>query len=426
MMALQDMTKAQLTARLQELDAQYAAYRARDLKLDMSRGKPGPEQLNLTMDMLDSLHSAADCAAANGVDVRNYGMLEGLPEARALFAEVLGVTPEQVIVGGNSSLNLMFDYIATAYAKGVCGEQPWCRQGAVKFLCPVPGYDRHFGITEYFGIEMINVPMTADGPDMDMVERLIADPLVKGMWCVPMYANPTGTTYSDETVRRLAAMTPAAKDFRIIWDNAYCLHHLTDTPDTLLNLYTEAAARGHEDNLIMFTSTSKISFPGAGVAVMAGSPANIADIKRRMTVQTIGFDKLNMLRHVRYFRDLAGIQAHMKKHAALIRPKFDVVLDTLEAKLAGKGVASWHRPNGGYFVSVDLLHGGAKETVRLLREAGVVMTGAGATYPYGNDPADANIRIAPTYPPLSELQIAMDLFCICAEMATVHALLAES
>ena len=292
----------------------------------------------------------------------------------------------------------------------------------MKFLCPAPGYDRHFAVTEYFGIELLTVNMTDTGPDMDQVEHLAADPSVKGIWCVPMYSNPDGITYSDETVRRLAAMT-TAPDFRIVWDNAYCLHHLTDTPDSLLNLYDEAAAQGNGDRVVMFCSTSKISFPGAGVAAMAASPANIADVKKRMTVQTIGHDKINMLRHVRYFHDLAGLQAHMKMHAAILRPKFQVVLDALERNLAGKGVASWHRPRGGYFVSVNVMEGCAGETVRLLREAGVVMTGAGATFPYGRDPRDANIRIAPTFPPLEELRTAMELFTICAELAAAEKLL---
>ena len=422
MKALNELTKAQLSARAAELQEQYDAYKARGLKLDMSRGKPGPEQLDLTLDMLECVNEREGYKTAGGVDTRNYGLLDGLPEAKKLFADILEMAPENVIVGGNSSLNLMFDYIAQAYSRGVCGGEPWCRQGKVKFLCPAPGYDRHFGVTEYFGIELLTVDMTPDGPDMEQVERLAADPLVKGIWCVPKYSNPDGYTYSDETVRRLAAMK-TAPDFRIMWDNAYCLHHLTDTPDPLLNIYEELKKHGNEDRVVMFCSTSKISFPGAGVAALAASPANIADIKKRMSSQTIGYDKINMLRHVRYFRDLDGIKAHMRLHEAILRPKFAVVLDTLERRLAGRGVASWHKPNGGYFVSVNLMDGCAKETVRLLAEAGVVMTGAGATYPYGRDPRDANIRVAPTYPPLDELQMAMDLFCVCAELACVKKLL---
>ena len=336
---------------------------------------------------------------------------------------MLGMAPENVIVGGNSSLNMMFDYISGAYSKGVCGAAPWGHQGAVKFLCPAPGYDRHFAVTEYFGFELIAVDMTESGPDMEQVEQLVQDPLVKGIWCVPMYSNPDGITYSDETVRRMARLRPAAPDFRIMWDNAYCMHHLYDTPDTLLNVYEEAKAAGNEDIVVLFTSTSKISFPGSGMAAMAASPANIADVKKRMTVQTIGHDKLNMLRHARFFKDIEGIRAHMKLHAAILRPKFQMVLDTLEQQLGDTGIASWHKPNGGYFVSVNLMDGCARETVRLLKEAGVVMTGAGATYPYGKDPHDANIRIAPTYPPLDELKTAMELFCICAELVCAQKLL---
>lgn len=417
MEALQQLSKEALQAHIGELEALYEQGKAKGLKLDMSRGKPGPEQLDLTLEMLDCVNARDGYQTANGIDTRNYGLLDGIPEAKAIFADILGVQPENVIVGGNSSLNMMFDYIATAFAKGICGHEPWARQGAVKFLCPAPGYDRHFAITEYFGIEMLTVPLLDNGPDMDLVEKLVKDPLVKGIWCVPMYSNPDGITYSDETVRRMAALQPAAEDFRIMWDNAYAVHHLTDTPDTLLNIYKEAAALGKEDMVIEFASTSKISFPGSGIAAMAASPANVADVKKRMTVQTIGHDKLNMLRHVRFFKNADGVREHMKLHAAILRPKFAAVLEALESNLGGKGIARWHKPAGGYFVSVNLLDGCAKETVRLLKEAGVVMTGAGATYPYGRDPRDANIRIAPTYPSLEELKEAMALFCICAELA---------
>ncbi len=417
MEALQQLSKEALQAHIEELEALYEQGKAKGLKLDMSRGKPGPEQLDLTLEMLDCVNARDGYQTANGIDTRNYGLLDGIPEAKAIFADILGVQPENVIVGGNSSLNMMFDYIATAFAKGVCGHEPWARQGAVKFLCPAPGYDRHFAITEYFGIEMLTVPLLDNGPDMELVEKLVKDPLVKGIWCVPMYSNPDGITYSDETVRRMAALQPAAADFRIMWDNAYAVHHLTDTPDTLLNIYKEAAALGKEDMVIEFASTSKISFPGSGIAAMAASPANVADVKKRMTVQTIGHDKLNMLRHVRFFKNADGVREHMKLHAAILRPKFAAVLEALESNLGGKGIARWHKPAGGYFVSVNLLDGCAKETVRLLKEAGVVMTGAGATYPYGRDPRDANIRIAPTYPSLEELKEAMALFCICAELA---------
>ncbi len=423
---LEELTREELSARLDQLTEQYAGYKARGLSLDMSRGKPGPAQLDLTMDMLGCVNAEDGFKAENGWDTRNYGILDGIPEAKKLFAEILGVTPANVIVGGNSSLNMMFDYIATAYAKGVGGCEPWSRQGTVKFLCPAPGYDRHFAITQYFGVEMLTVAMTATGPDMDAVEALVKDPAVKGMWCVPMYSNPDGITYSDETVRRIAALTPAAPVFRVMWDNAYCVHHLYEEQDTLLNLYTEAEKCGHEDMVVMFTSTSKVSFPGAGMAAMAVSPRNAAEVKARMTVQTIGHDKINMLRHTRYFKDLEGVKAHMRRHAAVMRPRFDTVLKNLEAfGLRDKGVATWHEPRGGYFVSVNVMPGCAKETVRLLDEAGVKMTGAGATYPYGKDPADSNIRIAPSYPSVEELQVAMEMFCICAEMAAVRVLLAR-
>ncbi len=423
MLNLKTATTQELTARLAELRASYEEYKSRDLRLDMSRGKPGAAQLDLTLGMFESLSAQDMYLTATGFDTRNYGLLDGIPEAKVMFAELLNVSPDNVIVCGNSSLNLMFDYIATAYYKGVCGNTPWSKVEGAKFLCPTPGYDRHFGITEYFGIEMINVPMTENGPDMDLVEEYVKDPLVKGMWCVPMYSNPDGFTYSDETVRRFAALKPAAPDFRVMWDNAYCVHHLTDTPDTLLNVFEAAKGTPAEDFFIELMSTSKISFPGAGVAVIAASARNVADIKSRMTVQTIGYDKLNMLRHVRFFKDADGVREHMKLHAALLRPRFELVLEMLERELGGRGIADWHNPNGGYFISVNVCEGCAKRTVRLLAEAGVVLTGAGATYPYGNDPADSNIRLAPTFPPMEELQVAMEMFCICAEIAAIESLI---
>ena len=425
MATLQDMSKTQLDQYIADREIQYEAYKAKGLKLDMSRGKPGAEQLDLTLDMLECVNPHDGFLTQNGMDSRNYGLLDGIPEAKSLFAGLLGIPADNIIVGGNSSLNMMFDYIATAYAKGICGHEPWSRQGAVKFLCPAPGYDRHFAVTEYFGLELITVDMTGTGPDMDQVEKWVQDPLVKGIWCVPMYSNPDGITYSDDTVRRLAHLRPAAPDFRIMWDNAYCVHHLTDTPDTLLNIFDEALVAGNEDLVVMFASTSKISFPGAGIAAMGSSNANMADVKNRMSFQTIGYDKLNMLRHVRFFKDADGVREHMKLHAAILRPKFAVVKEALEAQLGGLGIASWHNPNGGYFVSVNLLPGCAKETIRLLKEAGVVMTGAGATFPYGKDPKDSNIRIAPTFPPLNELKTAMDLFCICAQLACARRLAAD-
>lgn len=423
MSTLQSLSEEQLSARLGVLEATYEDYKSRGLKLDMSRGKPGPEQLELSMKLLDTVDSQTGAKTLKGEETRNYGMLDGIPEMKDMFADVLGVESANVIVGGNSSLNLMFDYISQAYSHGVCGHPAWCREEKVKFLCPAPGYDRHFAVTEYFGIELIAVDMTENGPDMDQVERLAADPQVKGIWCVPMYSNPDGITYSDETVRRLCGMKTGAPDFRIMWDNAYGLHHLTDTPDQLLNVYETAKACGNEDRVMLFASTSKISFPGAGVAAMAGSPANIADVKNRLSFETIGYDKLNMLRHARYFGNADGLREHYKQHAAVIRPKFKAVLESLEMHLGGKGIARWKTPNGGYFVSVFLLDGCAKETVRLLKEAGVVMTGAGATYPYGKDPRDSNIRIAPTYPSLDEVRTAIDMFCVCAELACVRKLL---
>ena len=423
MEALRELSKEALRARVAELETRYEEGRAKGLKLDMSRGKPGPEQLDLTLDMLECVNARDGYRTVNGTDTRNYGLLDGIPEAKAIFAEILGVGTENIIVGGNSSLNMMFDYIATAYARGICGREPWSRQGAVKFLCPVPGYDRHFAITEYFGIEMLNIPMTESGPDMDRVEELVKDPLVKGIWCVPMYSNPDGITYSDETVRRMAALSPAAADFRIIWDNAYAVHHLTDTPDTLLNIYEEAAARGKEDMVVQFASTSKISFPGSGIAAMAASPANVADVKKRMTVQTIGHDKLNQLRHVRFFGDIEGMKKHMSKQAAILRPKFEAVTDILEKELGGLGIGEWTKPLGGYFISFDALPGCAKAIVAKCKEAGVVMTGAGATFPYGKDPKDSNIRIAPSFPTPEEMAQAADLFALCVKLVSVDKLL---
>lgn len=425
MALVKDMSQQDLQERANQLRNRYEEYKAMGLQLNMARGKPGPEQMDLTMGLLDCVNERTGALSEDGEDTRNYGMLEGIPEARKLFGEVLEMNPSNVIVGGNSSLNLMFDYISMAYTKGVGGCEPWSRQGAVKFLCPSPGYDRHFAVTEYFGMELLTVPMTQQGPDMDEVERLAADPLVKGIWCVPMYSNPTGITYSDETVRRLAAMKTGAPDFRIMWDNAYGLHHLSEDHDRLLNLYEEAVKCGTGDRVICFCSTSKISFSGAGVAAMAASPANIAEIKNRMGYQTIGYDKINMLRHVRYFHDRKGLEEHMKLHAAILRPKFRVVLDTLQNRLGGRGIASWIEPKGGYFVSVDLPEGCAKQTVAMLKEAGVTLTGAGATYPYGKDPRDSNLRIAPTYPSVDELQTAMDLFCLCAELVYIEKLLKE-
>ena len=420
------MSKEQLLTEKSVLEQQYAEYKAKGLKLDMSRGKPAPEQLDLSIDML--LHCLdGDYKASNGIDCRNYGILDGIPEAKKLFEEMLNIGDDEIIVGGNSSLQLMYDTIIRALHFGVYGgDKPWGKCEKVKFLCPVPGYDRHFAICESLGIEMIPVEYKADGPDMDVVEKLVAeDEEIKGIWCVPMYSNPTGITYSDEVVRRFAALKPAAKDFRIFWDNAYCVHHLSDDHDSLLNIIEECKKAGNPDMVFQFTSTSKISFPGGGLAVIVASKNNIDFIKNQMTVQTIGFDKLNQLRHCKYFKNFDGIKAHMKKHAAIIQPKFSVVLYVLNKEIAPLGIGKWVSPKGGYFVSFDAMEGCAKRIVSLAAEAGVVMTGAGATYPYGKDPKDSNIRIAPTFPSVDELRQAMEIFCVCVKLASVEKLLAE-
>lgn len=420
------MTKEQLAAEKAQLEKAYNEHKAKGLKLDMSRGKPAPVQLDLTKDMMTIL-GTDDYKTEGGMDCRNYGVLDGIPEAKAMFAEMLDVKPENIIVGGNASLQLMYDTIIRALQLGVLGsEKPWCKYDKVKFLCPVPGYDRHFAICQSLGIEMINVEYKEDGPDMDEVERLVAsDESIKGIWCVPMYSNPTGLTYSDEVVKRMAALKPAAKDFRIFWDNAYCVHHLSDDHDTLLNIIDECAKAGNPDMVFEFTSTSKISFPGSGLAVMAASKANIDFVKSQMTYQTIGFDKLNQLRHVRFFKNADGIKEQMKRHAAIIRPKFEAVLEILDKEIAPVGAGNWKSPKGGYFISFDGFDGTAKRIVSLAKEAGVVMTGAGATYPYGKDPKDKNIRIAPTFPTVEELRAAMEVFCVCVKLASVEKLLAD-
>ena len=425
-MVYAEMSKEQLLTEKGVLEQQYAEYKAKGLKLDMSRGKPAPEQLDLSIDML--LHCLdGDYKASNGIDCRNYGILDGIPEAKKLFEEMLDIGDDEIIVGGNSSLQLMYDTIIRALHFGVYGgDKPWGKCEKVKFLCPVPGYDRHFAICESLGIEMIPVQYKEDGPDMDEVERLVSsDEEIKGIWCVPMYSNPTGITYSDEVVRRFAALKPAAKDFRIFWDNAYCVHHLSDDHDTLLNIIEECKKAGNPDMVFQFTSTSKISFPGGGLAVIVASKNNIDFIKNQMTVQTIGFDKLNQLRHCKFFKNYDGIKAHMKKHAAIIQPKFSVVLYVLNKEIAPLGIGKWVSPKGGYFVSFDAMEGCAKRIVSLAAEAGVVMTGAGATYPYGKDPKDSNIRIAPTFPSVDELRQAMEIFCVCVKLASVEKLLAE-
>ena len=425
MKAYTEMSKEELLTLKAELEQKYQDAKALNLALDMSRGKPAAAQLDLSMPMMSILDEKSVLKAENGFDCRNYGVLDGIPEAKQLMAEMMGVKAENVIVYGNSSLNIMYDTVARSVVHGVCGSTPWCKLDKVKFLCPVPGYDRHFAITESFGIEMINIPMSEDGPDMDLVEKYVNnDETVKGIWCVPMYSNPQGVSYSDETVRRLAALKPAAKDFRLYWDNAYCVHHLyEDKQDVILNILDECAKAGNPDMVYQFASTSKVTFPGSGVAAMSTSEANIADIKKKMTVQTIGHDKINQLRHVKFLKNIDGIKAHMSKQAAVIRPKFEAVLTKLENELAGLGIATWTNPNGGYFVSFETLDGCAKAVVQKCKEAGVVMTGAGATFPYGKDPKDSNIRIAPTLPTPEELSQAADLFVLCVKLVSVEKLL---
>ncbi len=421
---LTEMNMEELSAFKKQCAEEYESYKAKGMKLDMSRGKPSTEQLDLAMPMFDVFTNAASMLAEDGTDCRNYGCLTGIPDAKRLFGELLGVNADEIIIGGNSSLAMMYDTVSRAVTHGVYGsEKPWGKCDKVKFLCPVPGYDRHFAICESFGIEMINVPMRSDGPDMDMIEQLVSeDESIKGIWCVPMYSNPDGISYSDEVVRRFADLSPKAKDFRIFWDNAYCVHHLTDTPDRILNILDECKKNGKEDMVFIFASTSKISFSGAGVAIMAGSVNNVKQITKLMGIQCISYDKINQLRHVKYFKNVDGIMAHMAKHRAIIEPKFKLVLDMLDAQLGGFGILEWNKPNGGYFISVNTLDGCAKRVVELCREAGVVLTSAGATFPYGKDPHDRNIRIAPTYPPLAELEAAMNIFCVSVKLASAEKL----
>ena len=422
-----EMTREELTALKEELDRQYDEIKAKGLSLDMSRGKPSEAQLDRSMGMLDVLHSNFDAKCETGVDCRNYGVIDGIPEAKRLLGAMSEVDPDNIIIYGNSSLNVMFDSIARSMTHGVMGNTPWCKLDKVKFLCPVPGYDRHFKMTAYFGIEMINVPMRPDGPDMDMVEKLVSeDDAIKGIWCVPKYSNPQGYTYSRKTVERFARLKPAAPDFRIYWDNAYSIHHLyNDNLDFLVEILGECEKAGNPDIVYKFTSTSKVSFPGSGIAAVAASQANLDDFRSYMRFQTIGHDKLNQLRHVRFFKNLDGLHAHMKKHADIIRPKFEMVLDVLDQEIGGLEIADWTRPHGGYFISFDAMDGCAKRIVALAKEAGVVMTEAGATYPYGKDPHDSNIRIAPTYPTLDELAEAVKVFVLCVKKASAEKLLAE-
>ncbi len=428
MKSYKSMSKAELEALKTELEKEFNDFKAQGLSLDMSRGKPSQEQLDLSMDMMDVLHSGSDLRCSTGVDCRNYGVLDGIPEAKELLGAMCEVDADKMIIYGNSSLNVMYDTVARAMTHGIMGSTPWCKLDKVKFLCPVPGYDRHFAITEYFGIEMINIPMTLEGPDMDLVEKYVSeDPAVKGIWCVPKYSNPQGISYSDETVRRFARLKPAAEDFRIFWDNAYSVHHLyDDDQDVVLEILEECEKAGNPDMVYKFTSTSKISFPGSGIAAIATSPNNLADIKKQLFIQTIGHDKLNQLRHVRFFKDIDGIHAHMRKHAAIMRPKFEAVIDILETELGGLEIGSWIKPKGGYFISFDSMDGCAKAIVAKAKEAGVVMTNAGATYPYGKDPHDSNIRIAPSFPTLDELKTAAKLFTVCVKLVSVEKLLEEA
>lgn len=423
-MEYQTQDSAYLKKCQSELRERYQRFKAEKLKLDMSRGKPCPEQLDLSQGLITCLKED-DYRTKDGVDCRNYGGIEGIPEARELLAPILEADPNNVIVNGNSSLAIMYDVIVRALLVGVPGGSgPWSKLPEVKFLCPSPGYDRHFAICNQLGIEMITIELNANGPDMDQVERLAAeDESIKGIWCVPKYSNPSGVTYSDEVVDRFAKMKTKASDFRIFWDNAYAVHHLTDQPDQLKNILNACRKAGNPDRVLLFSSTSKISFAGAGLSLMAGSENNINWLKKQIGIQTIGPDKLNQLRHVRFFKNFSGIEEQMKKHASIIKPKFEQVLKTLETELGGKNVAEWTRPKGGYFISLNTMAGCAKKVVQMAAEAGVILTGAGATYPYGNDPLDRNIRIAPTFPTLAELKKAMEVVAVCVQLASIEKIL---
>lgn len=422
-----EMSKEELLKEKESLEQQFKEVEAKGLNLNMARGKPSEAQLNLSNGLMDVLNSDSYFNDETGTDCRNYGIGEGIPEAKRLMGAMSEVDPDDMIIFGNSSLNIMFDTVARSYSHGVCGNIPWCKLDNWKFLCPVPGYDRHFRITEFFGAEMINIPMTPDGPDMDLVEKYVNnDPSVKGIWCVPKYSNPQGYSYSDETVRRFAALTPAAPDFRIYWDNAYSIHHLYDDvahQDVILEILDECRAAGHPDIVYKFISTSKVTFPGSGLAALASSKTNLDDIRKYMSVQTIGHDKLNQLRHVRFFGNMANMQAHMSRHAAILRPKFEAVEEIFERELGGLGIGSWTKPNGGYFISFDSLDGCAKAIVAKCSDAGVKLTPAGATFPYGKDPHDSNIRIAPSFPPLEELKVAADVFTMAVKLVSIDKLL---
>lgn len=423
--AYASMSREELLSLKEELDKEFQGYKEKGLKLDMSRGKPSIAQLNLSMGMMDVFHSESDLKCEDGTDCRNYGVLDGIPEAKRLLASIAEVNPDNIMIFGNSSLNVMYDTVARAYMFGLLGHTPWCKLDKVKFLCPVPGYDRHFAITEEFGVEMINIPMTEDGPDMDMVEKYVNnDASVKGIWCVPKYSNPQGVVYSDETVERFAKLKPAADDFRIFWDNAYTVHHLYDDKQAEIpNILELCEKEGKPDMVFEFCSTSKVTFPGAGVAGICTSEKNREDIKKRLTIQTIGHDKINQLRHARFFKDVDGIKAHMAKHAALIRPKFELVENILTDEIASRGIGTWVKPLGGYFFGFEALSGCAKEIVAKCKEAGVTMTGAGSPFPYKKDPDDSVIRIAPTYPSLDELKKAAEVFVVVTRLVSVNKLL---
>lgn len=427
MKSYKELTKEELTKLEAELSASYEEVKGKGLKLDMSRGKPSAAQLDMTMGIFDVFTSQSVLNTEGGVDCRNYALLDGIPEAKKLLGDMIGAPAENVIVCGNSSLAIMYDVVANSMTHGVLGNTPWCKLDKIKFLCPVPGYDRHFTIMEYFGIEMIPIPTLESGPDMDIVEKLVnTDEAVKGIWCVPKYSNPQGIVYSDETVRRFAALKPAAKDFRIYWDNAYAIHDLYEEDnEELLEILSECEKAGNPDIVYEFCSTSKISLSGAGIAAVASSMANIEAIRKGLAVRTIGFDKINQLRHVWYFKDIDGLKAHMKKHADIIRPKFEAVESVLERELSGLDIGTWIKPRGGYFIAFDAMEGCAKEIVAKCKEAGVVLTNAGATFPYGNDPKDSSIRIAPSFPTPEELAQATDLFVLCVKLVSVRKLLAQ-
>lgn len=423
MKQLKDFTKEELLAFKQEMTARYEVLKAEGINIDMSRGKPCTEQLDMAQADFQKAFEITDYKSVSGFDCRNYGLLSGIDEAKSLFAELLGVKNENIIIGGNASLELMYSFIAQCYTHGIAGCEPWCKQGEVKFIAVVPGYDRHFAIAEHFGIKMINVGIDENGPDMDKIEELVKDPMVKGMFCVPKYSNPDGFTYSAKTVDRLAKMQPAAKDFRVIWDNAYIIHDIYDETDELVNIFEAAAKYGTEDNFVEFCSTSKITFPGAGISALAASVNNVKEILSRLTIQIISYDKMNQLRHSKIYPDAAALKAVMKKHGDILRPKFEAVLETLDRELGSLGIASWHKPKGGYFISFNVDIGSAKYAGKLCKEAGLTLTGVGATFPYGIDPEDKNIRIAPSYPTVAELEKAAEILCVSVMLSACEALL---